>query len=245
MAETTVSRSHWVFMDAGDTFIYGYPTLYEALQDCFRHNGQEISQEAIRLEVHTFMKQRPPVNLNRQIDFTGYFESLYSTVLSHLEYSGNYEKTVEYLWDEWRHARRLRLFDDARQALLRLRRIGYRLAVISNWDNTFHNTLKLLGVHGLFDVLVCSVEQGVSKPDLRIFQKALDLASPLAEPIWYLGDQIEMDILPANELGFQTILVDYYGKHTERGPARYYAFSMSVAAMQIEQATLSQISAAP
>ena len=43
-------RRSWVFMDAGDTFIYGYPTFYEALGDCFQETGRELS-----LEVHNFL----------------------------------------------------------------------------------------------------------------------------------------------------------------------------------------------
>ncbi len=220
----------WVFMDAGDTFIYGYPTFYQALRDCCMKQGLSISIVETEKVVKDFLATHPPVHLIDQESFTRFFHELYRDVLSALHYPGDLEKAVVALWEEWETGHRFRLFDDALSALRRLRNRGFRMGVISNWDQTFHSVLKQLGVTDFFDFTVASVQVGLSKPDPQIFHYALEQTGAQAACSWYLGDQIEADIQPAAALGFKTIYVDYYSKGGANGFAHYTVPSMSVAA---------------
>ena len=56
-------------------------------------------------------------------------------------------------------------------------------------------------------MVVASAEEGISKPDLRIFQIALDRADCEAEATVMVGDRIDNDILPANNLGMMTVWI--------------------------------------
>lgn len=217
-------------MDAGDTFVYGYPTFYLALQDCFRRIGAEIHLGHTEEAVKTFLKQNPPANLIEQEGFTRFFHELYGNVLQALDYPGDVRDGVEWLWNEWLAGERLRLFDDSLSALKRLCKAGFQLGVISNWDQTFDRMLDRLNVRDFFAFTVSSIQVGIAKPDPRLFLYALEKTGASASQSWYLGDQIEADIQPAAALGFKTILVDYYDKVCDGHAAHYVAPSMSVAA---------------
>lgn len=228
------AKMDWVFMDAGDTFIYGYPTFYQAIRDCCLEHQQNFELDRVEEAVRASIKEMPRSDFSDQETFTFYFRSLYRNVLQSLNYAGNIEMGVNYLWNEWETGRRLRLFDDTLQALRSFKDAGFKMAAISNWDTSFERTLKSLGVAEYFEFIIASCDAGVSKPDIRIFEFALQKAGVQPGDVWYLGDQIEVDIEPAKQLGLKTILVDYYGKHLENnGVADYKVSSMSVAASVI------------
>jgi len=228
-------RRPWIFMDAGDTFIHGYPTFYEALRDRFQLAGEVVSLDDARAAVSAYMRRNPPQDLVTQDRFAGYFRTLYRNVLESMNYPADTEAGAEWLWHEWQSGHRLRLFDDARVALESLRDAGFRLGVISNWDLTFEPVLRRLGVIGLFEVRVASCAEGTAKPDERIFRIALERAGAAPAEAWYLGDRVDTDIVPAKRLGMRTILVDYYGCGNGDGEADYHAASLSQAAWIIRQ----------
>ncbi|MFB3789186.1 MAG: HAD family hydrolase [bacterium] len=228
-------RRPWIFMDAGDTFIYGYPTFYEALRDCFLPTGRTLSLDDARAAVAAYMKRNPPLELVTQERFSGYFLALYRAVLESLDYPADAGAGAAWLWAEWESGHRLRLFGDARAVLESLRDAGFRLGVISNWDLTFEAVLRRLGVSGLFEVRVASCAVGIAKPDERIFRIALGRAGVTPAEAWYLGDRVDTDIAPAKRLGMGAILVDYYGQESADGAADYHAASLSEAARFILQ----------
>lgn len=206
------SQVRWVFMDAGDTFVYGYPTFYEAVQDCWKSIGTEMEYDAIVASSNEYFASRGQDELTSQPRFEAYFRGLYSHVLNDLSFPGDIPAYVDRLWGEWCSGHRLRLFDDSRSALQLLRDHGYRLGIVSNWDQSFQPVLQRLGVWDLFDIHVNSVSVGMAKPDAEIFRSALAQADASATQCWFLGDQISNDIEPAKLLGMKTVLVDYYDK---------------------------------
>ena len=50
-------------------------------------------------------------------------------------------------------------------------------------------------------------EEDVAKPDLRIFQIALDRSNCKPEEAVMAGDRIDNDILPANKIGMKTVWI--------------------------------------
>ena len=220
-------------MDAGDTFVYGYPTFYDALRDCFKKENAELRYERAEESVKSHLQANPPLELVDQELFTNFMKEMYRSVLQTTQYPADVEEGVDWLWNEWLHGERIRLFDDSLWALKRLKAAGFKLGVVSNWDNTFDATMQRLGVADLFDFKIASVRVGMSKPNPDIFRYALDRTGASPEGSWFLGDQIPVDILPTQQMGFAAMFVDYYAKGDADGAARYTAPSMSVAAEMI------------
>ena len=89
-------------------------------------------------------------------------------------------------------------------ALLRELHGHYKLGVIANHGA---DTAERLGIVQHLDVIVTSEEMGFGKPDLRIFQAALERAGCAPEEACMVGDRLDNDIVPAKRLGMKTIWV--------------------------------------
>lgn len=100
----------------------------------------------------------------------------------------------------------------ARETVVELQRMGYRLAVVSNSDGTVAEALDIAGFGGLFEVVVDSTNEGVSKPDPAIFEVALDALDVPADLAWYVGDSHYHDLGGARAAGLAaTVLIDPLG----------------------------------
>ncbi|MGB3338820.1 MAG: HAD family hydrolase [Devosia sp.] len=95
---------------------------------------------------------------------------------------------------------------------------GYRLALVA--DGRVRSFDTVLGGHGIaphFHAQVISETEGCSKPDARMFQKAmssLGLASEDADAIVMVGNHLERDIGGANKLGIISIWQSWSKKRT-------------------------------
>lgn len=106
---------------------------------------------------------------------------------------------------------RFRPYPDAAPTLGRLRSLGIRSAVVSNWDVSLRGILGELGLGGLVDRIVVSAEVGAAKPGRVIFERALrEVQSPATRAV-FVGDSPETDIAGALGAGLRPVLVDRGG----------------------------------
>ena len=100
------------------------------------------------------------------------------------------------------------VYEDVVPALARLKGSGYVLAVVSNWDNSLHRTLGAFGLAPFFNHVVASLEEGVEKPDPRIFQIALKSAGVAPHDALHVGDNPVDDWQGAREAGMKALVLD-------------------------------------
>lgn len=98
------------------------------------------------------------------------------------------------------------LYHDAADCLKALCQ-RYRLGVIANQNPGTKDRLAAFGLLPYLDLVVASAEEGVAKPDRRIFEIALERAHCAPEQAVMIGDRIDNDILPAKALGMKTVWV--------------------------------------
>ena len=55
--------------------------------------------------------------------------------------------------------------------------------------------------------MIASAEEGIAKPDEKIFKIALERAACKSGNAIMIGDRIDNDIIPAKNLGFHTIWI--------------------------------------
>lgn len=97
-----------------------------------------------------------------------------------------------------------RPYPEAEDCLRRLR-ARYRIGVIANQVPGCEARLGEMGLLPYIDLIVASAEEGVSKPDPRIFEIALDRAGCPAREALMVGDRIDNDVRPARALGMRTV----------------------------------------
>ena len=83
----------------------------------------------------------------------------------------------------------------------------YKLGIIANQSLGTQERIDKWGIGKYFDVVVASAEAGCAKPDLRIFQMALQKAKCEPNEAVMVGDRLDNDIVPAKELGMKTVWV--------------------------------------
>ena len=103
-------------------------------------------------------------------------------------------------WDTARE----RLYPDTEEVLINLHE-KYKIGIIANQMYGTEDRLEAFGIRHFIDVVVASAEEGVEKPDRRIFEIAFERAGCMPEEAVMIGDRIDNDILPAKMLGMKTI----------------------------------------
>ena len=83
----------------------------------------------------------------------------------------------------------------------------YKIGIIANQNFGSEERLERLGLLKYIDLVIASAEEGVSKPDLRIFQIALARADCKPDDAIMVGDRLDNDIIPANKIGMKTVWI--------------------------------------
>jgi putative hydrolase of the HAD superfamily len=98
------------------------------------------------------------------------------------------------------------LFHDAAETLSVLRASRLQLGLITNGSVRMQNRkLECLSLSPMFDTILISDAEGFSKPDPRIFHRALDQLEVNSAQAVYVGDHPEIDIAGARAAGMRAI----------------------------------------
>lgn len=198
--------SRWIFWDLGDTILcedYLRYVLYERLYRYIRMADPHFTfADLMVLREQVIQKNRPesPIlfiaekmldnfNKNKFIHELKYFYSVYG---------------MQYI----------RLIPGISTVLTKLSKT-FRLGIIANQPAVMMQFLKNRKLDQLFRAIYISELVGVKKPSPEIFQKALKEQRLSTEQVIYIGNRLEHDILPAMQMGIQTIFVGF--DPTERG----------------------------
>jgi HAD superfamily hydrolase (TIGR01509 family) len=85
---------------------------------------------------------------------------------------------------------------------------GLRQAVVSNWPPSLPSFLEFHGVCSYFESVVFSAEDGIGKPDPRIFHRALRGMNLQPHEAIFVGDSQEADVVGAVAVGMRSIHFD-------------------------------------
>jgi len=89
-----------------------------------------------------------------------------------------------------------------------LKRRGLRQVVVSNWPPSLPRILAHHRLTEHFDAVVFSAEDGIHKPDERIYRRALASAGAAPHEAIFIGDVLEWDVEPPRRLGMRAIHFD-------------------------------------
>ena len=93
----------------------------------------------------------------------------------------------------------------------------FKLGVVSNFYGNVGRILEESGLTPLLGAVVDSTVVGVSKPDPRIFQLAVEQLGVRAAQTLFVGDSLEQDIKPARAAGLHTAWLN--GSHAHDATA--------------------------
>jgi putative hydrolase of the HAD superfamily len=225
-ADTCRSVIEIVFLDAGETILHPFPSFPELFAKVANEHGYPVSVEDARAVQNRLAPHLldlgedsgvadPSLSPDASREFWSF---LYRRLLRELEIED--ESLVERLYATFSDSSSYRLFDDALPAMRALRSAGYKLGLISNFEQWLEEMLVELEVGELFDVRVISGVEGVEKPDPKIFEVALERADLDASVAVHVGDSPALDVEPAQSVGMHTILLDRLDRYPDAEVAR-------------------------
>jgi len=183
--------------------------------DCARHVG--LSPTAQDAELYRSMyKQRLPefvaVNMSRDAARQeAFWYDLASDWLASTEMPMNSLEAMQEAAQELGFGPNsilFELYDDVIPCLDALDAMGIRAAVVSNWDYSLHRVLRMFGIYERFVSVKASLEEGVEKPDPRLFEIALAEAGYRPEDVLHVGDDPTDDLHGALAAGIRGVLID-------------------------------------
>jgi HAD superfamily hydrolase (TIGR01509 family) len=104
---------------------------------------------------------------------------------------------------------------DVVPALTALRARGLMLTVVSNANGKLRTVFDRLALTGRVDCLLDSCEEGVEKPDPRIFDIALERSGARRETTIHVGDIYQVDVVGARAAGIRAVLLDAAGLYPD------------------------------
>lgn len=142
-----------------------------------------------------------------ELDRDGYAprKSLFTSVIARFAIPSNVADT---LLDDYRTGfpNACVLFPDAAQTLSCLRTSGLKLGLITNGSIRMQSRkLQCLTLAPMFDTILISDAEGISKPDPQIFHRALQRLNTSPARSVFVGDHLEVDVAGARAAGMQAI----------------------------------------
>jgi putative hydrolase of the HAD superfamily len=195
-------RRPFVFFDLGQTLIDEWDFI-KKLDDNFL---ELLNGFGAKIDRRNYLAVRNSVIRDRRIGH-GSVRELIVEICNLLAPAGYGEVIARRMEPELRKGRTslFKISPDAQPALEKLSRMGVEMGLIANQSEDISVILKKSGLDQLFRVIVISSSVGLSKPDHRIFQLALDRATRIAEDCVMVGDRLDTDICPAKTIGMRTI----------------------------------------
>ncbi|ADL50651.1 HAD family hydrolase [Clostridium cellulovorans] len=98
------------------------------------------------------------------------------------------------------------LYDNSIGVLERLHKI-YKMGIIANQSLGTSKRLTEYGLIKYFDIILASAEEGLEKPDISFYERALQKSKCNAINAVMIGDRLDNDIYPAKRIGMKTIWI--------------------------------------
>jgi putative hydrolase of the HAD superfamily len=204
-----------LFFDVGDTLVYDVPSVEERVWTASRECGIAYPRERLHAALRSaetyalgeYLQGRPPETP----------EIRRSMILHLLEHAGASVPSgddLRRLGEVYAAIPFTRTLQPRALDLLKsLRERGFQLGIISDWDPSLEEMLRGMGVMEYMSAIAVSEIVGVTKPDPRLFQEALNQVPALPEESLHVGDFRELDIAGAHAAGMSAVLFDW--RHRE------------------------------
>ncbi|MCL4216423.1 MAG: HAD-IA family hydrolase [Candidatus Hydrogenedentes bacterium] len=122
-------------------------------------------------------------------------------------FAGHFSDYFEELYELFAQPKAWEVYDDVAPALEVLRRRGFRLGVVSNWDNRLPRLMRGLKLDRYFEFILTSAEAGCKKPFPGIFEQAVARLGVMAREAVYVGDSVDHDVVGARGAGLVPVQI--------------------------------------
>ncbi|XP_018414836.1 PREDICTED: haloacid dehalogenase-like hydrolase domain-containing protein 3 [Nanorana parkeri] len=156
--------------------------------------------------------------------------------LSGVQDKGTVQPLAEKLYQDFCTAKYWEVLPGAREALQGCGDLGLKMAVISNFDRRLEDILRNCDLDRHFHFVLTSEGAGCSKPDLKIFRKALSHAGVSPQHSAHIGDDYNNDYRAPRQVGmFSFLLQPDSGRLKEQIPPDHVIYSLDQLVPKIQR----------
>ncbi len=209
----------WITFDMGGTLLFAQPSVGEIYAEILARHGhvrepRHLEDEFFRIWKADIQHCMPQVTAESEKDrWRSVVTRTFANVVP-LDMDALFDE----LWIAFAQAHRWKLPEQTIPTLKTLRDRGYRLAVLSNWDERLRPLLDEIGLAPFFEHVFVSCEIGYEKPDPRIFQSAEEILGTNGNDILHIGDSYLHDVTGAKARDWHVVhaFCDADSDHTHR-----------------------------
>ncbi|NDI36237.1 HAD family hydrolase [Chengkuizengella sediminis] len=133
---------------------------------------------------------------------------LVESTLDDLKAEQYFQIYLTYFEESWK------VFDDVFPCLDQLK--DYRLGIITNGDAQQQiQKLKKIGVYDYFEIIISAGDLGIAKPNTEIFKIACNKANTRPSECFYVGDDLNTDILACEKVKMRGIWLNRKNQKVE------------------------------
>lgn len=191
-----------ITFDVGGTLIEPWPSVGDVYGRVAQKHGIQVSPDILNERFAGAWKAKKDF-AHRKSDWSELVDQTFAGLAATPPSASFFPE----LYDQFTEPAAWRIYDDVRPCLERLRRNGFKLGVISNWDERLRPLLRTLDLDRYFDTLIISVEADHCKPAPEIFQLAAQQLGVPPRAILHVGDSQTEDFNGALAAGFQAQLL--------------------------------------
>ena len=198
MAETGKSKIKWVFFDIGDVLFNEnaqHTYYFHSMLASMRKHKVDVAWDAYHQKISECVKILPATAIT---DAAQHF------VNGVADWDAVYHDARQ-VYEAIRKPRPYGTLLDDFTGVLHSLKPEFNLGIVANQHHEVLDGVDNYGITPLFGVRVIDTMVGVSKPDPRIFQVALDQAGCRADEAIMVGDRPDNDIRPAKSIGLRTV----------------------------------------
>ncbi len=207
------------YFDVGGTLIDPHPSVgavYQRVGERFGIRAPPGRLDAVFAEVwseHVGRSGDAPLAMGTDVPSThAWWRALVFQVLDRLDFEGDAEACYRAFFEAFEDPQSWKVYDDVRPTLEALAEASIPTGIISNWDYRLVPLLERLGLAEAFSHTVVSCFEGIAKPDLELFRRAIDRTGLEPGRIRYVGDHRRLDLDPALAVGMDAYVIDREGK---------------------------------
>lgn len=229
-----------VFFDVGGTLMFDDPPVPEVFARVAQRRGHQITVRDVE-PCKAHIDEYYQAEYLRDGDFWCVHEravqiwlDMYAIMADYCGIRGDRD-LPQAVYDEYLNPNNWSLFPDAAACLKGLKRCGFHLGVISNWDAELENLLREMGYLPYFDEVVSSAAVGCRKPGKAIFEIALERMGVDACDAVHVGDLPEADGEGAQGAGITPVIIDRHNRHEGCGFQRIPVLTDLVSMLDLDE----------
>jgi putative hydrolase of the HAD superfamily len=204
-----------ILFDAAETLFTTRGTVGEIYAEVAHRYGSISSSSEIQAAFIRQFRHSGPLTTNNERQW---WKDVVFRVFDDVGMVSEFDRFFEEVYEQFCDGRGWRLFPETLEVLENLRRLKFKLGIISNFDSRVYSVMRSLKILPFFDSITISSETGYAKPHPEIFKAAIRASGVEADRILFIGDNLADDVLAGAAVGLNTILIDRNGRHTGSSP---------------------------